>query len=139
MKTRRLIAFMLAALLSTAAGAQADLALSPNVILYPDYIYDLPLSQRRATERVLGQAVSVASAARLPPGVRSVLPATVVKRVIELAEAGQRIRYGDDVTTTLVDLALDWQGGRHDSLGFDQIMRETDAGREYRAWCNTSK
>ena len=35
MKTRRLIAFMLAALLSTAAGAQADLALSPNVKYVP--------------------------------------------------------------------------------------------------------
>jgi len=32
----------------------------------------------------------------------------------------------------LADLVLDWQGGRQQHLGFDQILRETDAGREWR-------
>ena len=32
----------------------------------------------------------------------------LTRRVLELAEAGQRIRYGDDLAATLLDLLLDW-------------------------------
>lgn len=52
--------------------------------------------------------------------------------MLELAEAGQRLRYGDDLRRVLADLLLDWQGGRSFNAGYDQIMRETDAGREFR-------
>ena len=54
-------------------------------------------------------------------------------RVLELAEAGQRLRYGDEAQNVLTDLLLDWQGGRKPSAGFDQLIRATNAGLEWRA------
>jgi hypothetical protein len=56
----------------------------------------------------------------------------VTQRVLDLAEAGQRLRYGDGLDRVLYDLLLDWQGGRAPNAAFDQILRETDAGREWR-------
>lgn len=106
--------------------------LSPDTLALPDFVNDLPESVRIAAERVLGQALSVATAPQLPPGIKSVTRNTVTRRVLELAEAGQRVRYGDPLRRVLADLLLDWQGGRSSSDGFDQIVGATDAGREWR-------
>src|SRR6185436_15461107 len=85
-----------------------------------------------AAHRVLGQALSVNTAAQLPPGVKSVPRGILTTRILELAEAGQRLSYHDGTNRVLADLLLDWQGGRSFNDGFDQILRETDAGREFR-------
>ncbi len=106
--------------------------LSPDTLTLPDFVKDLPEGIRIAAERMLGQALSVATAPQLPPGVKSVTRNTVTRRVLELAEAGQRVRYGDPLRRVLADLLLDWQGGRSSSEGFDQIVAATDAGREWR-------
>jgi hypothetical protein len=50
----------------------------------------------------------------------------------ELIEAGQRLRLGDTAERVFPDLMLDWQGLRHSDPGFDQILRATEAGREWR-------
>ena len=107
--------------------------LSPDTIVMPDYVNFLPASLINAANRVLGQALSVSTAPQLPPSVKPVARNIVTRRVLELAEAGQRIRYGDPLSRVLSDLLLDWQGARNLSEGFDQIMRETDAGAEFRA------
>ncbi|MCC6232403.1 MAG: carboxypeptidase regulatory-like domain-containing protein, partial [Verrucomicrobiales bacterium] len=106
--------------------------LSPDVIVYPDWVQTLPRGVFDAANRVLGQALSVATAGRLPEGIRRVARVAVERHGVELAEAGQRLRYGDDPSRVLTDLLLDWQGARHQDLGFDQILRESDAGREWR-------
>lgn len=106
--------------------------LSNRTIGYPNWVYVLPPNLRRAADRVLGQALSVSTAGYLPAGIRRVEPQTVARRVTELAEAGQRIKYGDDAVAVYRDLLLDWQGGRDPSLGFDQILRETEAGETWR-------
>jgi hypothetical protein len=105
--------------------------LSSQVILYPEWVKLLPASLQRAADHVLGQALSSATAAILPPGIRKVELETVRGRVIELAEAAQRISYQDTPERTYLDLLLDWHGGRLQSLGFDQIMRESNAGTEF--------
>jgi hypothetical protein len=112
---------------------ERQVALSSSSIGYPEWINELPSSFRSAADRVLGQALSVATAAALPPGVRSITRGTVEQRVVELAEAGQRLRYGDAPERVFFDLMLDWHGGRTRSLGFDQILRTTQAGEQFAA------
>jgi hypothetical protein len=106
--------------------------LSPRSISYPHWVRELPDAVQRAANRVLGQALSISTAGYLPPGVRRVEPETVERKVTELAEAGQRLKYGDNLESVLLDLLLDWQGARSRSLAFDQILRETNAGAELR-------
>ncbi|PYK96334.1 MAG: hypothetical protein DME19_20025, partial [Verrucomicrobia bacterium] len=111
---------------------ERGVALSPDTIGMPDYVNALPTGVLDGAIRVLGQALSVATAPQPPPGVKPVASSIVTRRVLELAEAGQRLRYGDGTNRVLTDLLLDWQGGRVFNDGFDQILRATDAGREFR-------
>lgn len=116
----------------TMAIGERGVVLSAESLVYPEWVDALPEGLRRATDRVLGQALSVATAGILPPGVRRLERSVVQTRVLELAEAGQRLRYGDVPERVYLDLWLDWVGGRSPSLAFDQILRETDAGLELR-------
>ena len=111
---------------------ERGVVLSPDTIAMPDFVNALPPNLLAAANRVLGQALSVATAGQLPPGVSKVPKSIITKRVLELAEAGQRLRLGDTTNRVLADLLLDWQGGRSGEAGFDQILRATDAGREWR-------
>lgn len=111
---------------------ERGIALSPDTIGMPEYVNALPNSLLFAANRVLGQALSVSTAALLPATIKPVAKSTITRRVLELAEAGQRLRYGDSLKAVLADLLVDWQGGRLFQEGFDQIIRETDAGREFR-------
>ena len=109
--------------------------LSPDAIGYPPFVDDLrALSPElmNALDRYLGQALSVATAAQLPPGVLRIARSVVQARVVEIAEAGQRLRYGDAAPRVLADLVFDLEGGRLADAGLDQILRETEAGRELR-------
>ncbi len=111
---------------------ERGVALSPDTLLLPDFVTNLPPAIRVAADRVLGQAISVATAGRVPAGVQAVPKSLVTRRALDLAEAGQRLLYGDGLPRTLADLLLDWQGGREFQGGWDQILRETDAGQEWR-------
>lgn len=111
---------------------ERGVALSPDSLGFPDDVALLPGRVRNAADRVLGQALSAATAPLLPVGVLPVAKTHVKDRVIELAEAGQRLRYGDDTNRVLLDLLLDWQGARRFTEGFDQILRENAAGQEWR-------
>jgi hypothetical protein len=111
---------------------ERGVALSPDTIAMPDFVNALSERLLAAANRVLGQALSVATAGQLPPGVLNVPKSIITKRVLELAEAGQRLRYDDPAPRVLADLLLDWQGGRHFNAGFDQILRQTEAGQDFR-------
>ena len=111
---------------------ERGVALSPDAIAPPDFVNDLPRALVDAANRVLGQALSVATAGQLPNGVKGLSKSVVTQKLLELAEAGQRVRYGDPLKHVLTDLLLDWQGARNLSEGFDQIIRTTDAGQEWR-------
>ncbi len=111
---------------------ERGVVLSPDTLAMPDYATNLPPALLSAAIRVLGQGLSVATAAQLPPGVIPVSRSILTTRVLELAEAGQRLAYGESLDRVLVDLLLDWQGGRSFNAGFDQILRATNAGREWR-------
>lgn len=105
--------------------------LSPNAIVLPASTSALPDSLVAAAQRVLGQAFSIATAPAeaLPADVLFVKRQTVIDRALELAEAGQRLQFGDTMPAVVRDLLLDWTGVRLFDPGFDQLMRTTDAGR----------
>jgi hypothetical protein len=128
---------------------ERGVALSRNTLLLPEFVDALPPEVLAAANRVLGQAMSVATAPQLPPGVirvpRSFVSTTTAvttegrtvrsgggSMVMQLAEAAERVRYGEPLARVLPDLLIDWQGGRDFSPGWDQIIRETEAGREWR-------
>ena len=128
---------------------ERGVALSPDSLVLPDFMDQLPPSVVAAAQRVLGQALSSITAGQLPAGVirvskRMVQARSIIKpdgkverkgqgtRLMELLEAAQRVRYGDPLERVLPDLALDWQGARDFDEGWDQILRETNAGREWR-------
>jgi hypothetical protein len=106
--------------------------LSPDTIGYPAHASRLPQSVFDAINRVIGQALSVATAPTLPPGIKQIPVSIIEKRVLEMAEAGQRLAYGDATNKVMLDLLLDFYGGRVFNEGFDQIMQTTDASRELR-------
>ena len=64
-------------------------------------------------------------------GVLFVKRQTVIDRGVELAEAGERVKFGEPLTRVIEDLLLDWLGNAAFDAGFDQIMRTTDAGAEF--------
>lgn len=111
---------------------ERGVALSGDTIGLPGLVTNLPPGIRRAADRMLGQALSLATAGVVPVGVLRLDRSVVTRRSLDLAEAGQRILYGDATNRVLLDLMLDWQGGRSFQVGWDQILRETDAGREWR-------
>ncbi len=112
---------------------ERGVALTGNTIVYPEWFDLLPSGVQLAATRVLSQALATSVAGFLPPGVRRVGDATVQTRAVELAEAGQRLYYGDDRPQVFVDLLLDWHGGRSSDLAFDQILRTTGAGAQFAA------
>ncbi|MFN0125371.1 MAG: carboxypeptidase-like regulatory domain-containing protein, partial [Verrucomicrobiales bacterium] len=128
---------------------ERGVTLSRNTLTLPDHVNALPPEVVAAANRVLGQALSASTAPLLPPGVIRV-PRSLISTgransdtssttnaeggsmPLQLAEAGQRVRYGEPLSRVLPDLLLDWQGGRRFAAGWDQIIRSTDAGREWR-------
>jgi hypothetical protein len=128
---------------------ERGVALSPDSLTMPEFFNYLPQNVRHASQRVMGQALASNTAGQLPAGVlrvsKRLLSASFVKgengkprpvgggsMPMALLEAAQRVRYGDPLSRVLPDLMLDWQGARDFDPGWDQIMRSTDAGREWR-------
>ncbi len=91
----------------------------------------LPRDLLFAALRVLGQAWSVATApaGTIPEGVAFVSKSEVFDRATEMAEAGFRVQVGESLERALQGLAFDWIGT--DAVGFEQVVRETSAGRRF--------
>jgi len=81
---------------------ERGVVLSPDTIGMPDYVDHLPAELLGAANRALGQALSLATAPQFPPGVIRTSKGVVMRRVLELAEARQRIRYGDTLPRVTV-------------------------------------
>jgi hypothetical protein len=103
-------------------------AMSPDTLILPTSVDALPSSLVRAAMRVLGQAWSAATATILPPGVLRPSTLAVFKKGLSVAEAGLRVELGQPLPDALRDLLLDLHGDL--DPGFDQVLRETRAGRD---------
>ncbi|MEG7522132.1 MAG: carboxypeptidase-like regulatory domain-containing protein [Chromatiales bacterium] len=114
----------------TTGVGERGIPLSPNAIVLPDTTRFLPDGLVSAALRVLGQAYSIATApsGALPADVAFVRHQTVIDRGRELGEAGQRVAFGEPLTSVLQDLLLDWLGDRTLDNGFDQLLRQSNAG-----------
>ena len=101
----------------------------------PDYVNDLPPDLVAAANRVLGQALSVATAGQLPPGVQRSANPSSPGACSNWPKPASGVRYGDPLSRVLPDLLRDWHGGRVADGPFDQLLRETNAGEEWRSPC----
>ena len=113
----------------TMGVGERGVALSPDTLVLPSSTRDLPPDVVRAAMRVLGQAWSVAQAPTLPPGVLPISGAVVKQKALAFAEAGLRKRVGQPEAAALRDLVFDFHGGDPRDDGLDQLLRQTQAGR----------
>jgi Carboxypeptidase regulatory-like domain len=113
---------------------ERGIPLSPDTLVLPAAVDELPLSVVEAAMRVLGQAWSVANApaGTLPSDVIRTSRAVVIQKALALAEAGLRVSLGQPERDALRDIAFDFWGGQTLDAGFDQLLRTTDAGDELR-------
>src|SRR5262249_22011818 len=114
----------------TLGVGERGVPLSPDTLVLPSAVDALPSEVVDAGLRVLGQAWSVAGApsGALPAGVVRPARPIVTERALAVAEAGLRIRLGEEPGDALVELLLDATVGGTTDAGFDQILRQTEAG-----------
>ncbi|WP_291983730.1 carboxypeptidase regulatory-like domain-containing protein [Luteitalea sp.] len=117
----------------TIGVGERGVRLSPDTLVLPSQIDVLPRPIVDAALRVLGQAWSVANAplGTLPAGVRRISKQVVTDKALALAEAGLRQSLGQPALDALRDLLVDFHGGSPVDAGFDQLLRETDAGQAF--------
>jgi hypothetical protein len=125
-------------MLTVGVGEQG-IVLSPDTLVLPDYAYALPQDVINTSLILLGEAYSIACtpAGGLPDHLPVISTHTVRERVIELAEAGQRVEYTAQADGTpdpavlpssLQVLTLDWLGNRNPDISFDILRRLTSKG-----------
>ena len=107
--------------------------MSPDTLVLPTSVDNLPSDLVNAAMRVLGQAWSVATAppGTLPAGVMPTTTTVVNQKALALAEAGLRQTLGEPLSNAIRDLAGDWWGGAPVDPGFDQVLHQTPAGQNF--------
>src|SRR5258707_12355116 len=119
--------------LNFALGVYANgTPMSPDTLVLPSSVDNLPTDVVDAAMRVLGQAWSVATASNtFPAGVISTSRTVVTQKALALAESGLRQSLGETLPNALRDLAPDFWGGSPVDAGFDQVLRTTPAGQNF--------
>lgn len=114
----------------TLGVGERGVALSPDTLTLPAAVDALPSSVVQAAMRVLGQAWSICNAptGTLPLGVTRVSRTVATQKALALAEAGLRVSLGQDAASAVRDLAFDFYGDPPLDPGFDQLLRQTEAG-----------
>ena len=107
--------------------------MSPDTIVLPSAVDNLPTDLVDAAMRVLGQAWSVANA---PPGTlpANVMPTStnvVIQKALAFSEAGLRQSLGEPLPNAIRDLAPDFWGGSPVDPGFNQVLQTTPAGQNF--------
>lgn len=107
--------------------------MSPDTIVLPSAVDNLPSDIVIAAMRVLGQAWSVANAppGTLPAGVIPTTTAVVTQKALALSEAGLRQSLGEPLNNAIRDLAPDFWGGTPVDPGFNQVLQTTPAGQNF--------
>jgi hypothetical protein len=106
-------------------------AMSPDTIVLPSSVDNLPSDVVNAAMRVLGQAWSVATAPTLPAGVIPTSTTVVTQKALALAEAGLRQTLGESLDNAVRDLVPDFWGGTPVDPGFNQVLQTTPAGQAF--------
>ena len=116
----------------TLAVGDRGVPLSPDTLVLPTAVDRLPSTVVAAAMRVLGQGWSLANApsAVLPEGVIRTGREIVTQKALALAEAGLRVELGQSTEGAVRDVVVDFHGEPTD-VGFDQLLRESEAGRDF--------
>src|SRR5262249_28109479 len=87
--------------------------LSPDTLVLPSVVDNLPADLIDAAMRVLGQAWSIANApvGSLPPSIIRTSKTGVTHKALALAEAGLRVNLGQPLGDAIRDFGLDFYGG----------------------------
>lgn len=119
----------------TLGVGERGITLSPDTLVLPAQVDALPPPLIDAAMRVLGQAWSIANAAAgtLPSGVKRIGKDVVKQRALALAEAGLRVTLGEPLNDAIRNLLADFAAGTSLDVGFDQLLRQTDAGQSFLA------
>src|SRR5271157_690232 len=114
----------------TLAVDDRGVPLSPDTLVLPDSVDNLPADLVNAAMTVLGDAWSVANtpAGQLPPGVIRISKSVVTQKALDLAEAGLRVTLGQPTADAIRDLIPDFYGGSPIDAGFDQLLRQSSPG-----------
>jgi len=117
----------------TLGVGERGVVLSPDTLVLPAQVSALPEPVVDAAMRVLGQAWSIANAwpGTLPSSVARIDRAVVKAKALALAEGGLRVMLGEPQTNAVRDLLTDFAGGSTLDTGFDQLLRQTHAGRAF--------
>ncbi len=109
-----------------------NVPLSPDTLTLPVSISSLPIGVVDAAMQVLGEAWGVANApsGTLPAGVIRICRSAVTQKALALAEIGLRHSLGQPMADALKDLSFDFWGGSPIDPGFDQLLRESEAGQK---------
>ncbi len=115
--------------LRTGVG-ELGIPLSPASLVLPRFSELLPRALLTADVRLLGLAYSlaVAPAGAAPPGLPHVVKSDVVRRAVDLGEAGQRLYLQERLLESLEVLALDQMGNRDDLADYDTLRRSLAKG-----------
>lgn len=117
----------------TAGIGEQGIPLSPDTLVLPDYVYNLPNEIVNAALIALGEAYSIATTppGGLPEGLPMIGERIVEERVRDLARAGQNLQYGENLLTAVERLALDWLGNLYQDISFDILRRLTTKGVKF--------
>ncbi|HET7436558.1 MAG TPA: carboxypeptidase regulatory-like domain-containing protein [Thermoanaerobaculia bacterium] len=117
----------------TMSVGERGIALSPDTLVLPAAVDNLPTGVVEAAMRVLGQAWSISNApsGTLPSTVTRIDKSVATQKALALAEAGLRVGLGQPWADAVRDLLFDFHGGTPVDHGFDQLLRETEAGRGF--------
>ena len=117
----------------TLGVGERGIPLSPDTLVLPQSVENLPQSVIDAAMLVLGEGWSIANAPNgtLPPNVIRTSKTVVTQKALALAEAGLRVGLGQPVSDAVRDLLNDFYGGVPLDPGFDQLLRSTNSGRGF--------
>lgn len=117
----------------TLGVGERGIPLSPDTLVLPQSVQNLPQSVVDAAMLVLGEGWSIANApaGSLPANVIPTNKSVVTKKALALAEAGLRIGLGQPTGDAVRDLMDDFYGGTPLDPGFDQLLHTTNAGRGF--------
>jgi hypothetical protein len=117
----------------TLGVGERGIPLSPDTLVLPASVENLPQSVVDAAMLVLGEGWSIANApaGALPPNVIRTSKSVVTQKALALAEAGLRVGLGQNVPDAVRDLLADFYGGNPIDPGFDQLLRTTQAGQDF--------
>ncbi|HEX4603250.1 MAG TPA: Ig-like domain-containing protein, partial [Candidatus Angelobacter sp.] len=117
----------------TLGVGERGIPLSPDTLVLPSSVENLPQSVIDAAMLVLGEGWSIANAPNgtLPPKVIRTNKSVVTQKALALAEAGLRAGLGQPMQDALRDLLADFYGGQPLDAGFDQLLRSTQGGQNF--------